>query len=93
MPDWHPEDIKAQVRKRCGSLAAVARRAGMADAALRVALVLPRAEAERAIATALDVHPMVIWPSRYLPNGERKRPQPVDNYRPRGGQCNAARAA
>ena len=81
MPDWHPEDIKARIRKRGTTLAAVARRAGMTDASVRIALSLPRAEAERVIAAALGVHPMVIWPSRYHADGERRRPQPVDNYR------------
>lgn len=81
MPDWHPEDIKAAVRKTGVSLAEIARRANMPGNALRLALTLPRAEAERVIAAALDVHPMVIWPSRYQLDGHRKRPQPVDNYR------------
>ena len=81
MADWHPEDIKAAVRKKGITLADVARRAGLNGAALRIALVLPRAEAERAIADALGVHPMMIWPSRYHENGNRRRPQPVDNYR------------
>lgn len=79
--DWHPEDIKAAVRKKGITLADVARGAGLKDASLRLALTLPRAEAEQAIAAVLDVHPMTIWPSRYHPSGERMRPQPVDNYR------------
>lgn len=81
MNDWHPEDIKAAVRKKGVTLAGVARAAGLPGSALRLALALPRAEAERAIARCLDVHPMKIWPSRYHSNGDRKRPQPVDNYR------------
>ena len=79
--DWHPEDIKAAVRKTGRTLADIARTANLTGGALRLALVLPRAEAERAIAAALDVHPMKIWPSRYHQDGERRRPQPVDNYR------------
>ena len=77
----HPEDIKAAVRKKGVTLADVARDAGMKGASLRIALTLPRADAERAIAAVLDVHPKTIWPSRYLSDGTRKRPQPVDNYR------------
>lgn len=94
MSDWHPEDIKAAVRKRGITLADVARRHGLKDASLRLALTLPRAEAERAIAAALDLHPMVIWPSRYRSDGERLRPQPVDNYRhqPRFGNSAVAAA-
>lgn len=92
--DWHPEDIKAEVRKRGITLADVARGAGLKAASLRLALTLPRAEAESAIAAALDVHPMTIWPSRYRADGERKRPQPVDNYRhqPRFGNAGSVAA-
>lgn len=78
--DWHPEDIKAAVRKSGTSLAALAREAGMAPNAFGHVLRFPRATAERVIARALDVHPKVIWPSRYHRNGARKNPQPVVNY-------------
>ncbi|UIJ46915.1 helix-turn-helix domain-containing protein [Sphingomonas cannabina] len=81
LSDWHPEDIKAAIRKKGITLADLARDAGMAGNALRLALSLPRAEAERVIAAALDLHPMVIWPSRYHADGRRKQPQPADNYR------------
>lgn len=80
MQDWHPEDIKAEVRKRGLSLAQLARRHGMPAQRIRHALVVPRADAERAIARFLDVPPKVIWPSRYCANGRRKRPQPPENY-------------
>lgn len=79
--DWHPEDIKAAVRKRGTTLAAIAKAAGIKGNALRHALTVPRADAERAIAKFLDVHPMTIWPSRYDSDGSRKRPQPPKNYR------------
>lgn len=81
MIDWHPEDIKAEIRKRGATLSALARGAGMSPNALGHALSLPRAEAEHVIAAFLDIHPMTIWPSRYHGDGSRKRPQPVDNYR------------
>ncbi len=78
--DWHPEDIKAAVRKSGTSLAALARDAGMSPNAFTHVLRFPRATAERVIAHALGVHPKVIWPSRYLRDGNRKNPQPVVNY-------------
>lgn len=81
MADWHPEDIKAAVRKRGMTLEGVARAAGIKGAALRLALVVPRSAAENVIGQFLDVHPKIIWPSRYHKDGTRKRPQPVDNYR------------
>lgn len=79
--DWHPEDIKAAVRKRGATLADVARQAGLGSAALRLALTVPREQAEAAIAAFLGLPPVAIWPSRYHHTGERKRPQPVNNYR------------
>ncbi|WP_454280217.1 helix-turn-helix domain-containing protein [Sphingomonas sp. Marseille-Q8236] len=83
MRDMDPEDIKAAVRKRGVTLTELARRNGLQSAALRLALTLPRAQAESVIASFLDVHPMEIWPSRYSRNGQRLRPQPVDNYAPK----------
>lgn len=83
MQDWHPEDIKAAVRKRGQTLAGIARRAGLNEAATRLALTLPRAGAEQAIADLLGIHPKIIWPSRYHSDGKRMRPQPLENYRPR----------
>lgn len=81
LQDWHPEDIKAAVRRRGRTLSSVARDAGIKEDALRRALVVPRRAAEAAIAAELDEHPKVIWPTRYNEDGSRKRPQPVDNYR------------
>lgn len=80
MNDWHPEDIKAEVRKRGLTLAQLARAKGIPEQQIRHALVIPRAEAEAVIARFLRVSPKVIWPSRYHANGRRKRPQPPENY-------------
>ena len=79
--DWHPEDIKAAVRKRGTTLAAIGRRMGKRRNAVGQALDKPRKAAEIAIAEVLDVHPKVIWPSRYNADGTRKTPQPTTNYR------------
>jgi phytoene dehydrogenase-like protein len=38
---------------------------------------------EEVIAEFIGVPAHKLWPSRYLPNGERRRPQPQANYRPR----------
>jgi Ner family transcriptional regulator len=35
---------------------------------------------ERAIAAALKTRPHLLWRSRYHPNGERRTPQPPENY-------------
>jgi Ner family transcriptional regulator len=83
--DWHPEDIKAAVRKRGITLAQIGRPYGLTRQAMANALTMPSAQAEALIAEAIGVSPHVIWPSRYNSDGQRKRPQPPSNYtrRPR----------
>lgn len=80
MKDWHPEDIKAQVRKRGLTLAQLARNHEIPEQQVRHALVIPRKRAERVIADFLGIAPNNIWPSRYEANGRRRRPQPPKNY-------------
>lgn len=81
MQDWHPEDIKARLRKRGITGAAIELRYGLPRGTLAVALVKPHRRAERAIARTLRVAPEVIWPSRYNADGTRKSPQPSENYK------------
>ncbi|QHL90687.1 transcriptional regulator [Sphingomonas changnyeongensis] len=78
--DWHPEDIKAAVRKRGTSLAMIGRRAGISRQAMANALAMPSERPEQLIAAAIGVEAHQIWPSRYNPDGSRKRPQPSANY-------------
>lgn len=79
MSDWHPEDIKAAVRKRGYTLTALGASNGLSRQAMSLVLVRPWAEAEDVIARFLDVPPAKIWPSRYNSNGSRKQPQPKSN--------------
>lgn len=62
---WHPEDIKAALRKRGTSLAEISRRLGLHPESCRVALRRPWPRCERAIARALGVSPSELWPDRY----------------------------
>jgi len=78
--DWHPEDIKAEVRKRGMTLAEIGRLNGLSRQTMAHALVQPSAAAERVIADAIGIAAHHIWPSRYHPDGSRKRPQPPVNY-------------
>lgn len=64
--DWHQADIIAALRKRGTTLAAVSRSAGLSSSTLSNALSRPWPKGEKVIAQALEVHPSVIWPSRYF---------------------------
>lgn len=64
--DWHPEDIKAAIRKRGVSVAKLARANGYDNPRTFMnVLRMPYPKIERIIAEFLDVEPQVIWPSRY----------------------------
>ena len=78
--DWHREDIKATVRKRGTSIAALAAAHGLKPSALLRTLAVPREAGERIIADFIGTPPHHIWPSRYHFDGSRKRPQPTENY-------------
>jgi Ner family transcriptional regulator len=59
--DWHQADIIAALRKRGTTLAAV-----LSSSTLSNALSRSWPKGEKVIAQALNVHPSVIWPSRYF---------------------------
>lgn len=65
--DWHPEDIKAAVRKTGVSLDALGREHGYARGSLRVVLTKPWPAGQAIIADRIGVPPQQIWPSRYDP--------------------------
>jgi Ner family transcriptional regulator len=90
--DWHPEDVKAAVRKKGSTLAAIGRHHGMSRQAIALTLVRPSQQGEDAIARFLGVKAQVIWPSRYNRDGSRRRPQPAENYQRerRFTECEAA---
>lgn len=64
--DWHPADIIAVLRKKGTTLAALSRSAGLSSSTLANVLSRPWPKGEWLVATALDVHPAEIWPSRYF---------------------------
>lgn len=71
--DWHPADVIASLRKRGITLRALAVQHGLKDSSsMSAALVRSLPVNEKRIADALDIHPMVIWPSRYEADGSRK---------------------
>lgn len=84
-PDMHHEFIKAAIRQKGGSLAALAaheKQAGRTISAQALSLALSgrvSARCEQIIADFLEKHPKEIWPSRYRADGSRiekmRRPQ------------------
>lgn len=62
---WHPEDIKAAIRKKGTTLSALATNNGLSDSACRAALIRSVPEAERVISTFLNVPLHVLWPARH----------------------------
>ena len=64
--DWHGADIIAALKKKGTTLAALSRQSGFASSTLSNVLVRPWTKGERIIASALDIKPEQIWPSRYV---------------------------
>lgn len=73
IPDWHPSDIIAAIRKKGSTLSAVSRKSGLSSSTLANTLTRPWPKGEYIIADFLNIHPSEIWPSRYYDNlsGER----------------------
>ncbi|WP_112092942.1 MULTISPECIES: helix-turn-helix domain-containing protein [Lonsdalea] len=64
--DWHQADIIAALRKRGTTLSALSRSAGLSSSTLANVFSRPWPKGEWLVATALNVHPSEIWPSRYF---------------------------
>jgi Ner family transcriptional regulator len=86
MHDWHPEDVKAAIRKTGITLTGLAIEAGYNGAAVRAALRLPWPQIEAIIARRLGTAPWVIWPSRYDSFGNPLRAPGHKNRSPRGAK-------
>jgi Ner family transcriptional regulator len=72
--DWHPEDVKAAIRKKGSTLSDLATRAGVSKQTVSAAI--ERRASERIdllIADFLGLKPHQIWPSRYTAKGKRIR--------------------
>jgi Ner family transcriptional regulator len=66
---WHREDIKAELRKRYGTLCALSTGWGMNAQAITHTLLRPHHHkpTARRIAAALDLSPHDLWPSVFQP--------------------------
>lgn len=93
MPDMHPEDIKAEIRKRGYNLTALAEENGLAKQSVSEAIrARSSARAEEIIAKLLDKKPCEIWPSRYRADGQRimlRRPRPAPRRQPEKAEAAA----
>jgi Ner family transcriptional regulator len=65
IPDWHPADVLAALKKRGHSLAALSVAHGYHPTAAGKALRRSWPALEAVIAQAIGVTPQQIWPSRY----------------------------
>ena len=71
---WHPEDIRAEVRKKGGTLTNLALSNGLSESACRVALTRRGFFAEQIIARFIDVPAKTLWPDRYDRDGNPLHP-------------------
>lgn len=91
---WHPEDIKAEIRKRGVTLTQLALNHDLPDHACRAALYRPHYLAELVIAEFLGVPARQLWPSRFNPDGTRRHRAWRDRKStpgPAGGHANSDR--
>lgn len=68
---WHPEDIKAAIRKTGWSLDRLSRECGLPEHCVRHATRVPNLPGEMVILALLRVPASTIWPERYAPDGTR----------------------
>ncbi|MDA8049021.1 MAG: helix-turn-helix domain-containing protein [Rhodospirillales bacterium] len=82
-PDWHPEDIKAAIRKTGTNLVKLALANQYSEVAVRMTLRRQWPAVEAIIGAKLGIAPHMIWPSRYRPDGtpKRKRIAPAERLK------------
>lgn len=62
---WHPEDVKAAIRKKGETLTSLALRHDKSESYLRSTLIRPLFDGEQIIASFLQLAASRLWPSRY----------------------------
>jgi len=72
---WHPEDIKAAVRKRGKTLAQLGRENGVDPSTPRLAARRPCYTGEQIVAGFLGIPPQELWPDRYSEDGQPLHPR------------------
>ncbi len=80
---WHPEDLKAAIRKTGITLSKLSLDKGFSESTVRQAILFTFCPAgERVIAEHLQIHPHELWPDRYDEDGTRI----IGNARSKGTQ-------
>lgn len=69
----HKEDIKAEIRKRAGTMENFAELVGVSPSDVRCAVMRPRPKVDILICEYIGVPPAVAFPDRYGPKGSRTR--------------------
>lgn len=72
-PDWHPEDVKAALRKVGQTLSGLSQSNGYSTSTVGCVLRRPAAGVQAVIAAVLKMKPQDIWPSRYHADGTPRR--------------------
>ncbi len=84
-PGWHPEDVKAAIRKSGTTVSALATLNGLSESALRQAMRRPEGvpAADDVIADFLGLPKHALWPHRYdkedQPLNPRRKSRFADN--------------
>lgn len=73
--DWHPEDVKAAVRRQGWSLRQLSLHHGLPENAMADVLRRPCPAHQRLLADVIGIPPEQIWPSRYQRAGRALRPK------------------
>jgi Ner family transcriptional regulator len=74
---WHREQIKAAIRMKKTSLAALARENGLAKDTMYWALIKPHARANAIIAAFLGMSMHELWPAWYPPTVSPSASKPI----------------
>lgn len=89
---WHPEDIKAALRKQHGPITRLSVAWGYSRSAITHALARPdySVAVEQRIAQVLGLSPHTLWPDRWTPQGA-PRPRSTNARQPSRARINPHR--
>lgn len=90
--DWHPEDIKAAIRKRKTTLTELALANGLQEGSVRHALRHPHFDGEMVVAEFLGLSPRQIWPSRFRADGSRNHRRRTVNNSENRASCHCQKS-